>query len=327
MTNDFDLNHNTMRLTKSTSNLINTKNDDWIEAALERFGLYVSSKWDSIETFFADYSNRTDKIKLDEFVKFTKDNFHCFEGFNFSEDEIVVIYSAIDAHKKSFITLDDIINKIDPYNFYKKMHHDIKNFIRFSFKTGVDAFKFLSNESNSNITSLKESQFSNYSLTKKELFDGINSLFPKKYTTNQVLIYLTKFFKDPERVDFSELNYLFYDKAQKNEYLNSRSVRLSQSVRPRASSAHQQLATPYDKDPLEKIKRLLKSSKFDMSSFFKMYEIISNGWLNPNEFANMIKKMNLGLTLLEIERIMSRVSRSPEGLLNLKEFIAFMKNT
>lgn len=37
--------------------------------------------------------------------------------------------------------------------------------------------------------------------------------------------------------------------------------------------------------------------------------------------------MNLGLTLLEIEKIMSRISRSPEGLVNLKEFIAFMKNT
>ena len=64
-----------------------------------------------------------------------------------------------------------------------------------------------------------------------------------------------------------------------------------------------------------------------MTSFFKMYEIISNGFLNPNEFSNMLKKMNLGLTILEIEKIIHRVSRNTEGLLNLKEFIAFMNNT
>ena len=106
-------------------------------------------------------------------------------------------------------------------------------------------------------------------------------------------------------------------------------MRDSFSAKPRAMSASQQLSssTPYDKDPLEKVKRLLKASKFDMSNFFKMYELVSNGFLNPNEFANMLKKMNLGLTLLEIEKIISRVSRNSEGLLNLKEFVTFMKNT
>lgn len=328
VTSDFDLKNDTMRLTKSTSNLKSIKNDDWIEAALERFGLYVSSQWDSLETFFNEYNNRTDKLKIEDFKKFSKDHFHCFEGFNFSEDELVVIYSAIDAHKKSYVTFEDIQNKIGIYNFYRKMHHDIKNFVRFSFKTGVEAFKYFSTESSSNVNSLKDTQkLSNYSLSKKEIFDGINSLFPKKYTTNQALNYLTKFFKDPERIEFSEFNYIYFDKAQKNEYLSSKSVRNSQAIKPRATSAHQQLSTPYDKDPLEKVKRLLKASKFDMTSFFKMYEVISNGWLNQNEFANMLKKMNLGLTLLEIEKIMSRVSRSSENLLNLKEFIAFMTNT
>lgn len=313
-----------MRLTKSTSNLHPTKmeKNDWIDAAIERLGLYVSSKWNSIEEFFTDYSNRTDKLKVEDFQKFSKDNFHCFEGFNFSEDEIIVLYSALDSHKKSYITLDDLNNKISQYNFFRNMHSDIKTFMKFSFKTGIETFKYFSSERNDN-KDLKD----NYCLTKKEIFDGINSLFPKKFTTNQVLTYMTKYFKDPERIEFSELNYLFFDKAEKNSYLSSRSVRNSQRSKPRSTSAHQQLSTPYDKDPLEKVKRLLKASKFDMTSFFKMYEIISNGFLNPNEFSNMLKKMNLGLTILEIEKIIHRVSRNTEGLLNLKEFIAFMNNT
>ena len=317
-----------MKLTRATTNLPDNKNDDWIEAAIKRLGLYVSSKWDSISAFFSDYSNKTDKLRVEDFVKFSKDNFHCFKGFNFSEDEIITLYSALDPHKKCYVTLEDLENKISHFNFYKKMHHDIKNFIRFSFKTGVECFKHFSVECNSNINAIRDSQkFSNYSLSKKELFDGINSLFPKKYTTNQVLTYMARYFKDPERIEFSELNYIYYDKAQRNEFLNSKSVRDSQAIRPRAFSANQQLSTPFDKDPLEKVKRLLKASKFDMTSFFKMYEVISNGFLNPNEFANMLKKMNLGLTLLEIEKIISRLSRNVDGLLNLKEFIAYMKNT
>jgi len=314
-----------MRLTKSTSNLhpIKKENNDWIDAAIERFGLYVSSKWDTIEAFFTDYSNRTDRIKIDDFIKFSKDNFHCYEGFNFSEDEIIVIFTALDPHKKSYVTLDDLQNKISQYNFYKKMHSDIKNFMMFSLKTGVETFKYFSNDISQGKTA---NNFNNYVLNKKEVFDGINSLFPKKFTTNQVLTYMSKYFKDPEKIEFSELNYLYFDKAEKNEYLSSR-IRNSQLAKPRATSAHQHLSTPYDKDPIEKVKRLLKASKFDMTSFFKMYDIISNGFLNPNEFANMLKKMNLGLTLLEIEAIIKRVSRNTENLLNLREFIAYMNNT
>ena len=73
-----------MRLTKSTSNLhpIKMEKNDWIDAAIERLGLYVSSKWNSIEEFFTEYSNRTDKMKVEDFQKFSKDNFHCFEAFN-----------------------------------------------------------------------------------------------------------------------------------------------------------------------------------------------------------------------------------------------------
>ena len=314
-----------MRLTKSTSNLHVTKKVDWIDTAIERLGLYISSKWDTIEAFFNEYSNKTDKIKLESFVKFTKDNFACFEGFNLSEDEIIIIYTALDAHKKGYVTLEDINNKISNYNFYKKMHKDIKNFLRIQLKSGVESFKFLLSDGNPSINSHREPQkILNNTLTKKEFFDGINSFFPQKFTTNQVLNYISKYFKDPEKIDFSEFNFLYFDKAEKSDYINSRSVRNSQNCR---STSAYILATPYDKDPLEKVKRLLRASKFDMSSFFKMYEIISNGFLNPTEFANMLKKMNLGLSLLEINRIISRVSRSPEGLLNLKEFIAFMNNT
>ena len=117
-----------MRLTRSTTNLQNDKNDDWIDAALERLGLYITSKWGNIEKFFSDYSNKTEKIKLEDFFKFSKDNYHCFEGFNFSEDELIVLYSALDAHKKSYLNVEDMQNKLSQYDFYKKMHNDMKNF-------------------------------------------------------------------------------------------------------------------------------------------------------------------------------------------------------
>ena len=88
------------------------------------------------------------------------------------------------------------------------------------------------------------------------------------------------------------------------------------------------LVTPFDNDPLNKIKRILCSSKYDLKKFFDTAELLcgkGNYIINKYQFRNIIKELNIGLTNLEIDQIMFKCGKeSHDGNLNLKEFRKFL---
>ena len=78
-------------------------------------------------------------------------------------------------------------------------------------------------------------------------------------------------------------------------------------------------------DPLEKIKRLILSSKIDFKSEFKKFiNETGNGMANQFEFRNMIKKLDLGLTNIEIEDIISKSGITSDGYINLIDFYKYI---
>ena len=88
---------------------------------------------------------------------------------------------------------------------------------------------------------------------------------------------------------------------------------------------HIKFQTPYDLDPLEKIKRLINSSKNEFKTeFLKNINGSSNGMANQFEFRNMIKKLGLGLTNIEIEDIIHKSGLSSDGNINLIDFMNYI---
>ena len=92
-------------------------------------------KYDSIEQFY-------NKFKFSDFIKFHESHYDLFNnGFHLSKDELLSIFTSLDSQKKNFLTLQDLQNKLSYFNFYKKMHFDIKDFFQTNFQNGVDADK------------------------------------------------------------------------------------------------------------------------------------------------------------------------------------------
>ena len=88
---------------------------------------------------------------------------------------------------------------------------------------------------------------------------------------------------------------------------------------------HPNAKTPYDLDPLNKIKKLILSSKVDFKTEFRKFIYKSeNGKANKFQFRNMIKKLNLGLTNIEIEDIMFKSGLTNEGYINLIDFYKYI---
>ena len=231
-------------------------------------------------------------------------------------------------------------------DYYGQMHNDILIFLHENFPTCEDAFKYFhavkmakgdeTPTTNDNISN------KNY-LTKKEFFDGISKMFPEKYSTNTILNYYVKTFKKKDENDiikFSEFYYIYYNDykfdTQFNKSLSKDSKILTTRPvvndipfmtfnSPFPTKEHKKLETPYDLDPLEKIKRLILTSKIDFPSVFRRYINESgNGMANQFEFRNMIKRLDLGLTNIEIEDIINKSGLTSDGYINLVDFYKYI---
>ena len=330
----------------------NKKNVDWGYDIIERLGMYVSEKYDSIEQFY--YENiepGSNKFKFSDFLKFHESHYDLFNnGFHLTKDELLSIFTSLDSQKKDYLTLQDLQNKLQYFNFYKKMHSDLKDFFQTNFDSGIDAFKYFFIEEN-----IKEKR---YSITIKEFLDGFESFFPNKYEYNTVLKYLFKYFhvsldkKENDNdnnvkstIDFNEFNYLYFEKLESNELflnnfdkdmklLNKRSINKYTSNNYYFSSLFKmkknpKLITPFDQNPYLKFIRIIDSSKNEVNSLIE--EIIKQNDGSPNinkfQFRSFIKKLNIGLTNLEIDEIVKKMTNNGiNDKINLDRLILELNN-
>ena len=341
------------------------KNKDWTNDIIERLGMFISEKYDSIEQFFEEAvkEKNRNKFKFEDFVRFHERNYELFNnGFNLTKDELLSIFTSLDSQKKDYLTLEDLKNKLQIFNFYNKMHIDVKNFINENFKNGLDAFKFFIRKKN--ILDDDSILRDKYSITLKEFFDTFENFFPNKYTTNTILRYIKKYFRisvsnnkndlmnKKDSIHFQEFNYIYFDAFQSNESFVNNKINDTKLMTNREEISSRtkndlinspqnnfyysnlfkkkfsKLITPFDNDPLNKIKRIICSSKYDLKKFFDTAELLcgkGNYIVNKYQFRNIIKELNIGLTNLEIDQIMFKCGKeSHDGNINLKEFIKYL---
>ena len=329
------------------------QNTEWVNECIEKFALFISERYKTIEEFFdLNTTKNSGKFTWEDFENFHAKNYECFEGFNLTRDEVLAIYTTLDSQKKNYLTLDDLKNKLEMFDFYIKMHFDIKNFIRENFNNSNDAFKFFTTQSNDdNMNKINKPLKSNFSfndtfISKKNFFNTINKFFPGKYLTETILNYMRKNFKNIESISFTEFNWVYFDTVENEEkYLNNRfKVSKLRTERQRPKTAIRStnnyylsnfkkvttkptsniLSTPYDYDVLTKFKRLITSAGFDTKKFFNNMKSKAFGdKINKYVFRDMIKDLDLGFTHLEIEEIINQVCMSRDGWININDFIKF----
>ena len=343
----------------TNQNLSNLKqNKEWTNDVIERLGMFISEKYDSIEQFFEENTEKgANKFLFSDFMKFHEKNFELFNmGFNLTKDELLSVYTSLDSHKKKYLTLHDLKSKLQIFNFYNKMHIDVKNFLQENFINGFDAFKFFVKDKNND---------KNY-ITLKEFFDAIENFFPNKYPTNTILKYLNKYFgisltlsnnkndllNKKETISFSEFNYLYFDTFKFDEEfkrnksldtkLHTNRTEIAKTFNNKFTQKSQnnfyysnlfkknyeKLSNPFDVDPLTKIKRIVCSSKYNLDKFFETaaLECKNNEFIvNKYQFKNIIKKLDIGLTNLEIDQILYQAGKLDyNNMIDLRNFVKFL---
>ena len=330
------------------------QNTEWINECIEKFALFISERYANFEEFFEKNTTKNSgKFTWEDFEKFNFKNYECFEGFNLTRDELLAIYTTLDSQKKNYLTFEDLNNKLKMFDYYIKMHFDIKNFINQNFDNSKDAFKFFTTQSNDdNMNKINKPLKSTFSfndtfISKKNFFNTINKFFPGKYLTETILNYMNKNFKDVDHITFTDFNWVYFDNVKKEEeYINDRfkvSKLTTERQRPKSSvkssnnyylsnfkkmttvPTKTDLQTPYDYDVLTKFKRLITSAGFNTKQFFNNMRSKAQygGKINKYVFRDMIKDLDLGFTHLEIEEIMNQLCMTRDGWINIDDFIKF----
>ncbi len=78
---------------------------------------------------------------------------------------------------------------------------------------------------------------------------------------------------------------------------------------------------------MEKLRQIIKSSSQSFDSIFKEFDSDENGFISEVEFRNAIRKLNLGLSSREIDKLMLRIDTNQDGKIDYQEFVAKFKTT
>ena len=338
---------------------INTKNidEDWIKDIIDIIGMHISQEFNNnIQEFYnsinlTNYLNKGQGLSFQNIVHFFEANYLLTESFHMNNDKYLVIFNYLSSNKK-FVTIDDLNRVFHNYDFFGWMHKYIKNFLVENFPTSIDAFRYfykVKSDKNETPASNEENKKKDY-ITKKEFFEGITNLFPNKFKINTISNYYAKFMKknDSKKINsneeeniikFNEFNEIYFinnNISEKNKIsfnsetkdkilkMSNRISFLSTVKNPFKVKINPKLKTAYDSDPLNKIKKLIKSSKVDFKAEFNKLMNKTDGKANIYETKNMIRNLGLGLTNIEIEDIMHKSGLLSEGYINLIDFYNFI---
>ncbi len=313
------------------------KNDDFKKFILN-FELFLVEKFNSTEEFLHYFKKPI--ISYDDFKRFlSENNKKIFPSVQFSQNENLLnqILFYFDIEKKNHIIPQIILNRIKIFDKIDSLHSNIIETIRKNYPDPFESFKSFLGELRSANKSMKISLSKSWSnnskisiisfLTKKDIINKFKNMIISDNILNDrlVLAYLSKHFKDPDHISFTEFSQVYYYKATPEDLLNSFNKTITFPLLKRSKSVFS-LPTSNENDPIVKFQRVIKMSNYEPIEFLKIYEIVSDGKINEHEFRNMLKRLNIGLSKQDVDRLIERIEKDRDGLIDLKEFIKRTKN-
>ena len=201
------------------------------------------------------------------------------------------------------------------------MFNELKETISINFKDIHTAFHFFCKNQN-----LQEIPFDYFK-------DGINSLFPNRFSYTDIFWLWNKVKNDSDSLIFSQFSLYF----EKNKNLRPKTAgNIFTSLKPivvngnnnnkennendiesvKEEKTNDQLA----KNIVDKVRQILRSSNRTVEDVFKEFDKDNSGSISNVEFRNAFREMNLGLSMNEIDQLQNVCDENQDGLIDWFEF-------
>lgn len=86
------------------------------------------------------------------------------------------------------------------------------------------------------------------------------------------------------------------------------------------------MTSQWENDVFDKIKLLIKQSGFSLIEVFQKFDNNNNGMISQKEFKQAMKSCNIGLTDMDIQKIMSRLDANNDDQISYQEFASYLKD-
>lgn len=157
--------------------------------------------------------------------------------------------------------------------------------------------------------------------------DGINSLFPNRFSFSDIFWLWNKVKNGSDTLNFAQFS-LYFDK--------SKNLRPKTAVAPLASlkplenpesgkAGLPQNNEEFSMNIIDKVRQILRSSNKTIEQVFKDFDKDGSGSISNVEFRNAFREMNLGLSLAEIDQLQNVCDENMDGLVDWKEFVKKFK--
>ena len=278
---------------------------DWKLNGLQQIGLILSKKYGDLSKSFDEIADHHAQLSFEHFNQFVEKS-RALHGFNLTKELMHEMYAQLDPHKKGYLTENDWNNAFSKYNWNEQCLAELKNMIASNFADNESAFEFF--------LSFAPTQTRQKRISQTAFAKALTSLSSKRFTQND----LTALWKsccplNQKSIDLNTFSAIF-------NQMRFAGKSTMKSVTGNTGKSWITSTSQYDENPFEKLKHHLKSSFINLDQAFIEYDSSGSGEISTLQFRNAIRKLNLGLTAREIDRILNEIDQDGDGRVNWKNF-------
>ena len=306
-----------MESTVNKTKMFNPTNTfDWKVNAIQQIGLVLSRQFASPEKSFESISENHNQLTYTQFIHYL-DKSRALFGFNLTSPLLHKLFAQLDAHKKGTLSPNDWVNTFSKYNWRDQCLAELKNTIATNFQDmemAYDSFLSFSPASKKRIN--------------EECFKmAVNSIAGNRFSIDDVQ-HLWKHFSrgasSIQKDDFTSIleSIKFTGKSSLRSVTGSAKSKSKTKTLLKSLGGTTQFGnnSQYDGNPFAKLKNTLKSSFVNLDQVFLDLDRQNTGYVSNVQFRTAIRKLNLGLTAREIDRILNELDLDTDGRINWVNF-------
>jgi Ca2+-binding EF-hand superfamily protein len=318
--------------------LIGRNTFDWRIHAKQQIGLVLSKKFPTLENSFEVISSHTMKMTYKHFATWIEEA-RALTGFNLTEKLLQQLFADLDPHKKGHLTQNDWENAFGGYSADGQMMTEVQDVLNTNFAGIQEAFDYFCDFEKTNLSLVKEVSLNAFKTS-------INALLPKRFDLSEINWLWNKSAGAAETMDFNKFTLAFDNKkftGLKKVTMGVAKTATEPSVFNRSfdgtsiSKDRKALLTntlsrnvlvaglvATKKDiqdrVVDKVKQIMNASNMSIQDFYKQMDTDGSGEVNNLEFINGVKKLKLGLTLKEIDELVTYCDQNQDGKVSFNEF-------
>ena len=305
-----------MESTVNKTKMFNPTNTfDWKVNAIQQIGLVLSRQFPSPEKAFESISDNHNKLTFDQFTTYLERSRALF-GFNLTSPLFHQLFAQLDAHKKGSLTLKDWKSAFSKYNWRDQCLAELKNTLASHFPDIDSAYNLF-------LTYGRVGGKHNTHIDKECFQLAVESITGGRFSVDDI-DHLWGYFsknnsnKNVGLEDFTEIvEGIKFRGGMSSVHKTPQSKSKSKTSGTRISALTPSL---FDGSPFAKLKNTLKSSIVNLEEAFLEVDGGYTGFVSNVQFRTAIRKLNLGLTAREIDRILNELVIDPNGLINWINF-------